>query len=153
MTDYFQILPSVSLGKSKPPASPDPHEEPSRTSKKKYSTNVLSVNTVSRLVRGANDFLTLYKDEKAESIEREEARKLERKQILGLRMRNVCLSPNPPFDSVALTWHNSGDLGVTVDLSCRRTRHPRGKPKMETRTRGRQWLIPTGLHTRPYARS
>lgn len=94
MTDYFHIVPSINLNKTTSLSPADSHDDV-RTSalKKKHSTTSPgSAHTLSRLVRGANNFLASRKDVKAE-LEREEARKLdERKQILGLRMKNVSLS-------------------------------------------------------------
>lgn len=92
MTDYFHIVPSINLPKTASLAPPDSHDG-ARTSalKKKSSASSAPTNTLSRLVRGANGFLSCRGDAKAE-LEREEARKLdERKQILALRMNNVSL--------------------------------------------------------------
>lgn len=92
MTDYFHIVPSITLPKTANLAPPDAHDD-ARTSapKKRSSASSAPAHTLSRLVRGANGFLACRKDAKAE-LEREEARKLdERKQILALRMNNVSL--------------------------------------------------------------
>lgn len=84
MADYFQILPSITLGKSNPTKSESSSHE-HNSIKKTSSATSLPSHTLSRLVRGANDFFTPRQD--AHAIL--EAQKLERKQILGLRMKNV----------------------------------------------------------------
>lgn len=88
MDDYFQVLPSIKLNKSPASSTAAFHNEPQNTLRKRCSTSALPSCTFSKLVRGANDFLSFRNDANTES-EREEARKLERKQILGLRMKNV----------------------------------------------------------------
>ncbi|CAN8100912.1 unnamed protein product [Discula destructiva] len=89
MAEYFQLVPSITLGKATLSADADSHDEPRNLKKRPCSTSSPPYNPLSRLVRGANDFLTPRKDAKAESDDREEARKLQRKQILGLRMKNA----------------------------------------------------------------
>lgn len=92
MTDYIHILPSINLSKATPPStadSPNDAQVPALKLKTRCSTSALPAHTLARLISGANDFLASGKDAKA-ALEREEARRLEeRKQILGLRMKNV----------------------------------------------------------------
>lgn len=88
MADYFQVLPSINLSKATPPSTTDPHDEPHTALRERCSTSALPSHTLSKLVRGANDFLSFRNHATAEE-HREAARKVERKQILGLRMKNV----------------------------------------------------------------
>lgn len=92
MSEFFQVLPSISLSKSTTSSSSTASKDDAlKTSlkKPKCASGALPSSTISKLVRGANDFLACRKDEKGE-LEREETRRLEeRKQILALRMKNV----------------------------------------------------------------
>lgn len=96
MTDYLHLLPSLS--KNVPFPTADSHDDArdrdrDRTLKKRCSTGALPAHTISKLISGANDFLSRRKDAKTE-LDQEERRKVEeRKQILGLRMKNVSRSP------------------------------------------------------------
>lgn len=86
MAEYFQVLPSITLGKPEPRSNVESRrEEHSLHTKKCSSSRPAPSQTLSRLVRGATDFLTPRQDAHA----RLEALKLERKQILALRMNNV----------------------------------------------------------------
>ncbi|KAF3762216.1 patatin-domain-containing protein [Cryphonectria parasitica EP155] len=92
MTDCLQILPSLNLGQTTPAAPPSAelNDDPKKTaSKESRATGSLPVQTLSRLVREANRLLSPRKNGQAGS-KHEEARGLEeRKQILGLRMKNA----------------------------------------------------------------
>lgn len=95
MTDCFHIVPSITLSKTASLSPADSQDDVRKSAlKKKQSTTTSTgpAHALSRLVRGANNFLACRQDAKAQ-LERDEARKLdERKQILGLRMKNVSIS-------------------------------------------------------------
>lgn len=90
MSEYFQVRPSISLSKATTSSSTVSKDDALKTGLKPIcASGALPSSTISKLIRGANDFLASRKDEKSE-LEREESRKHEeRKQILGLRMKNV----------------------------------------------------------------
>lgn len=102
MTDYIHILPTINLSKATPPPTADAHDDARLPAlKKSCSPSALPAHTFAKLISGANDFLASRRDAKAH-LERDEARRLdERKQILGLRMKNV----RPlPFCSLSLSF-------------------------------------------------
>lgn len=90
MTDYFHVLPSISLTKPSSPSTTGSNTHLKSALKEKCTPPAPSaVRSLARVLRAANSVLSTRKDPK-EDGEREEERRLdERKRILALRMKNV----------------------------------------------------------------
>lgn len=96
MTDYLHLLPSISNTVLSPTAEPHEHaRDRARTPKKRSSIGSSPAHTISKLISGANDFLSRCKNAESEQEQEENRRVEERKQILGLRMKNVSRSRKP----------------------------------------------------------
>lgn len=91
MNDLFHVLPSLSI--SRAPSATSARTTPESQQQylgNKHSQGALPAHALSRLIRGANSYLSSRRNDGPGDAEREKDPKVEeRKQILTLRMKNV----------------------------------------------------------------
>lgn len=89
MNDLFHVLPSISLDQAPSNSTAKIQSDAQEASLRKRSASASPVYSLSRLIKGVNEFWHPRKDGKTEPGNNEASEPEQRKQILALRMRNV----------------------------------------------------------------